>query len=1015
MKRKLLCGLLAMVMCLPLLPGAAWAEDTDTAEPQPTESVQPEDKPAATEPPLATPPPAQTEQPVQGAEQPAAQPSEQPAPPAEPESETGGAVPPAPETPVCSCTAPCAEGSVNAECPICGAEGAAVEQCGMYAPVVLAAAANGSTEVKNEKELGDALKKDSVTDIVIKTDVSYTGSINAPAKKITVSSGCTFTWGGYSATISVGTLTIEQGASFATTTRDWLDKRTVSGSIVNNGTITIDGTKGSCCWNAATTGTGHMTASNGTYFNYGNVPQNVSGGRINIVKDINEDVTPILPEGLKVGDTPSVTVTNLIDGINLSEVFTFKWKLYSTVISTDPNPTLTQTGSLKLELTLKDNYCMRSSSGTQGSSVSSAAVTVAEATFDTVYVSATGSESALGNDENAPVVTLREALKRVSDGGTVILLSDISAGNVIYSKNVTIKSNAEKAFTLSSGGGSPIYINSGTTLTLDNVAFSDDSLIKPNTGASACTLKLQNCAKSGKVSVQGIQMVQLNNSVINGTVTDAESITLGGNAGINGSFSTNDLNATGEGNRVTIQDNNATVTGSITISDGGKPITLVPGRLERGEKLIKVPKGSAVDIVNKFELSDDENGKFALKCRTPNNGNDTYIGISQRIESVEVKLAVLNEPALGKTVAAGADGKDEDVHRQSDTLFYVGDNNSGGVWSGYNNADKKWAAGDEPKLTLDLYATIPSNDDDFRHFDGTFDPSDVKVYTWIADVNTTFIDANRRADVTVAFAENGKVSDDGRKLSIVLTYPEITKAVPTVTLDTAEASLGCRETLTRTGSCTSGAALTYTSSDPAVASVDRTTGVVTALKPGTATITASAPETDEYTAAAASYTVTVSHKFAGAWQSDASEHWKLCACGEKGEKAAHTGGTATCANKAKCEVCGAEYGALDPKNHSDLRHVPARGATYLADGNIEYWYCTGCTRYYLDAAATRETTLAATVIPRLRWYDWRSPRTGDEAELALPLALFIASAAVASAAALLLIRKRAPRNGKQKD
>ena len=150
MKRKLLCGLLAMVMCLSLLPGAAWAEDTDTAEPQPTESVQPEDKPAATEPPLATP--AQTEQPVHGAEQPAAQPSEQPAPPAEPESETGGAVPPAPETPVCSCTAPCAEGSVNAECPICGAEGAAVEQCGMYAPVVLAAAANGSTEVKNEKQ-----------------------------------------------------------------------------------------------------------------------------------------------------------------------------------------------------------------------------------------------------------------------------------------------------------------------------------------------------------------------------------------------------------------------------------------------------------------------------------------------------------------------------------------------------------------------------------------------------------------------------------------------------------------------------------------------------------------------------------------------------------------------------------------------------------------------------------------------------------------------------------------------
>ena len=1015
MKRKLLCGLLAMVMCLSLLPGAAWAEDTDTAEPQPTESVQPEDKPAATEPPLATP--AQTEQPVHGAEQPAAQPSEQPAPPAEPESETGGAVPPAPETPVCSCTAPCAEGSVNAECPICGAEGAAVEQCGMYAPVVLAAAANGSTEVKNEKELGDALKKDSVTDIVIKTDVSYTGSINAPAKKITVSSGCTFTWGGYSATFSVGTLTIEQGASFATTTRDWLDKRTVSGSIVNNGTIYVSCSSGSCLWNASTSGGGQMQTAGNVYVKYGRVPQGMLKGAagkdysINITED--EAVCPsvTLRADMKVGENVNPTFNNIVSGVDLSDVFDFKWTLNSSsTYSTDPNPLLTSSGTLKLTVQIKAPYCMRSSSGTY--SISDATAQVAAAAFDTVYVSVTGDKNALGKDEAAPVDTLREALKRVSDGGTIILLSDISAGNVIYSKNVTIKSNAEKAFTLGSGGGSPIDINSGKTLTLDNVAFSDGSLIKPNTGASACTLKLQNCGASGRISVQGIQMVQLNNSVINGTVTDAESITLGGNAGINGSFSTNDLNATGEGNRVTIQGTNATVTGSITAD---KPITLVPGKLERGEKLIKVPKGSAEDIVNKFELSDDENGKFALKCRTPNNGNDTYIGISRRIESVEVKLAVLNEPALGKTVAAGADGKDEDVHRQPDTLFYVGDNNSGGVWSGYNNADKKWAAGDEPKLTLDLYATIPSNDDDFRHFDGTFDPSDVKVYTWIADVNTTFIDANRRADVTVAFAENGKVSDDGRKLSIVLTYPKITKAAQTVTLDTADASLGCRETLTRTGSCTSGAALTYTSSDPAVASVDRTTGVVTALKPGTATITASAPETDEYTAAAASYTVTVSHKFAGAWQSDANEHWKLCACGEKGEKAAHTGGTATCANKAKCEVCGAEYGALDPKNHSDLRHVPARGATYLADGNIEYWYCAGCTRYYLDAAATRETTLAATVIPRLRWYDWRNPRTGDEAELALPLALFIASAAVASAAALLLIRKRAPRNGKQKD
>lgn len=1065
MKRKLLCGLLALMMCLSLLPGAAWAEDTGTAEPQQTEFEQPEEQPTATERPAVTTP---EPDPIPAPEQPA---PEQPAPeqpvpeqptpeqPA-PEGEGGGDVPPAQEQPECVCTAPCAEGSVNAECPVCGAEnadltackgqpvqtadaptelilpvcsceepcteehmnaecpvcgaeGAAIGQCGKYMPVVLAAAANGSTVVtdENKGKLGDILNDAGVTDIIIKVDVEYAGNINAPTKNITVSSGCTFTWSRYSGTFSVGTLTIEQGAAFATSTNDIVDKRTVSGNIINNGTITIGGTSGNCYWNATTIGTGSMTASNGTYFNYGNVPPNTTGGRINIVKDIsdNNGVTVSLPTDLKVGDTAKFDVKNLIDGINLSDVFTFNWKMNNSSFSSEPNPTLTQTGSLKLKLTLKDNYCMRSSSGTRGSSVSSVAVTVAAATFDTVYVSANGSDGALGSEEAVPVDTLREALKRVSEGGTIILLSALEVKNVPVNKNVTVKSKDGSTFTLTSGGFDPLFINSGKTLTLDNVAFSKDSSIKPSTGASGCTLRLQNCGASGSVSVQGVQNVILSSAVINGTVTDAENIVLNGNAEINGSFYTNNLTATGSGNKLTIPGNNATATGSITVE--GNSITLEPGKLERGTKLIQVPQASKDDITKSFVLSNDENGKYALKCRTPNNGQYTYIGISQRIESTDVKFAVLNEPVLGETVFSGYDVK---VNGKPDT-FYVGDYNSGRVWSGYNAADGKWAVGDVPQLTLVLSATIPSNDYEFWHFDDTFKPSDVSVYTWILGTDTTFTDANLRRDVTAAFATNGKAGNDGRTLSLVLTYPKITKAAQTVTLDTAEAALGCKETLTRTGSCTSGAALTYTSSDPTIASVDPKTGVVTALRPGTVTITAAAPETEQYTSAAASYTVTVSHKFADTWQSDANEHWKLCACGEKGEKAAHSGGTATCTNKAKCEVCGAEYGALDPKNHSDLRHVPARGATYLADGNIEYWYCAGCTRYYLDSAATRETTLAATVIPRLRWYDGKNPRTGDDAELALPLALFVSSAVIAAAAALLLTKKRALRGGKQKD
>ena len=35
----------------------------------------------------------------------------------------------------------------------------------------------------------------------------------------------------------------------------------------------------------------------------------------------------------------------------------------------------------------------------------------------------------------------------------------------------------------------------------------------------------------------------------------------------------------------------------------------------------------------------------------------------------------------------------------------------------------------------------------------------------------------------------------------------------------------------------------------------------------------------------------------------------------------HSGGTATCKDKAICEVCGESYGKLDPNNHANLKHL----------------------------------------------------------------------------------------------
>ncbi len=177
----------------------------------------------------------------------------------------------------------------------------------------------------------------------------------------------------------------------------------------------------------------------------------------------------------------------------------------------------------------------------------------------------------------------------------------------------------------------------------------------------------------------------------------------------------------------------------------------------------------------------------------------------------------------------------------------------------------------------------------------------------------------------------------------------------------------------------------------------------------------------------------------GDWQHDANEHWKLCACGAEVDRAAHTGGTATCTEKAVCDVCGSSYGAINPdnhtgeivwtktatahsskysccdavvvaeeahewengvcaecgyecqhdggtatctekavcdicgeeygelnaSNHTNLVKTEAKAATHMTEGNIEYWYCDGCDKYFSDEAGTKEIALKDTVIPKL--------------------------------------------------
>ena len=116
----------------------------------------------------------------------------------------------------------------------------------------------------------------------------------------------------------------------------------------------------------------------------------------------------------------------------------------------------------------------------------------------------------------------------------------------------------------------------------------------------------------------------------------------------------------------------------------------------------------------------------------------------------------------------------------------------------------------------------------------------------------------------------------------------------------------------------------------------------------------------------------------------------------------HIGGKETCRDKAVCEVCGKSYGELDPNNHTDLKHFPAKAATEDSEGNIEYWYCSGCGKYYSDKDGTKEIAKADTVTAKLPKY----PQTGDNSNLMPWFALLLASGGAVIGTTVVIRKKK---------
>ena len=159
----------------------------------------------------------------------------------------------------------------------------------------------------------------------------------------------------------------------------------------------------------------------------------------------------------------------------------------------------------------------------------------------------------------------------------------------------------------------------------------------------------------------------------------------------------------------------------------------------------------------------------------------------------------------------------------------------------------------------------------------------------------------------------------------------------------------------------------------------------------------------------AEMTVTVNggHTY-GEWVSNGDgTHSRECTVdGCKGvETMACSGGKATCTEKAVCEVCGKAYGKPDSNNHTDLKHIDAKAATKTAEGNIEYWYCGGCDKYYSDKDGINEINKADTVTAKLPG-DTKSPRTGNASDLALWISLLFVSGGVTGVTASLRKKKK---------
>ena len=149
--------------------------------------------------------------------------------------------------------------------------------------------------------------------------------------------------------------------------------------------------------------------------------------------------------------------------------------------------------------------------------------------------------------------------------------------------------------------------------------------------------------------------------------------------------------------------------------------------------------------------------------------------------------------------------------------------------------------------------------------------------------------------------------------------------------------------------------------------------------------------------------------------------WKNGVCTVCDYQCKHAGGSATCVKKAVCTICSEEYGTYNMSMHEGLQSVAAKAATRTDEGNIEYWYCKDCDRYYIRQDGLVEIEKSQTVVAKItdttsladtckddntETVKEQAPDTGDNKHVFVWLLMFV----IGGAAAGLTVKGKKPEN-----